>query len=77
MTKEQAKQKLQTIQAKWECYIKWEDENPGSIFRSNMLHAMSGSMQNCYDLIWLIKTLEEVLNEKKEVDQESANSETD
>lgn len=59
------KETLQKIKAKWETFIRWEKEEPGCIFRSNMLHQMSGTMQNCYDLIWLIETLEKKLEQEK------------
>lgn len=52
---------LDRIKNYWSFYINCAREKPNAIWNTNMLHAMSGSMQNCYDLIWLIETLDKKL----------------
>ena len=55
-------EKLERIKKQWSFFL---DREPEEIFNSNMQHCMAGSMQNCFDLIWLIKTLEKKLQEPK------------
>jgi len=51
---------LERIKKEWEWFFDKE------VFNTNMIHRMSGSYQNCHDLIWLIKTLDKKLQEKNE-----------
>lgn len=51
-------EELQKIKKKWEWFFQFEKE----LHKTNMLHCMSGNLENCYELIWLIKTLENELS---------------
>lgn len=63
---------LDRIKNNWQFYLdihagksKRSDGIPWTIWESNMMHAMSGSMQNCFDLIWLINNLDKKIPKKK------------
>lgn len=69
--KKSQRETLERIKSEWQFYLDINDGKikssngiPYSLWNSNMLHAMSGSMQNCYDLIWMINTLDKKIPKK-------------